>query len=416
MRRSISSAVACTGLLLVTGCGSATTPSGEGPDHHGGARLQISRVSMASAGPRTSYRDLSTGQLELGHDLATRLPDDGGNLVYSPASLAIAFAMLREGAVGATATEIDSVLHLPADRRQSFNGLLHAMAESQHGDTLEVNDGLFLDPSLPVERRYLVAIKRWYGSGVERTRFPDPALQVINSWVDHGTHGRIPHLLDQLDPTSVFALVNTVYLHAGWETPFLPSDTTSAPFTTADGTRASVKTMHQTTSLDFVDGEGYRAVRLPYQGHTMSMWVLLPDAGEDPTDLLTASTVSGLAVAATRRHVDLSLPRWDVETGADLTDVLRRLGLASTFDGAGSFSALTSDPDFAVSEVIQQANITVGEKGTTAAAATAIVGESSGAVAPRHLVTFTADHPFAFVVVHDATGAPLFEGTVGDPS
>jgi serine protease inhibitor len=29
---------------------------------------------------------------------------------------------------------------------------------------------------------------------------------------------------------------------------------------------------------------------------------------------------------------------------------------------------------------------------------------------------FDADHPFAFAVMHDATGTPLFEGVVGDPS
>ena len=29
---------------------------------------------------------------------------------------------------------------------------------------------------------------------------------------------------------------------------------------------------------------------------------------------------------------------------------------------------------------------------------------------------FEADHPFAFAVLHDATGSPLFEGVVGDPT
>jgi len=28
----------------------------------------------------------------------------------------------------------------------------------------------------------------------------------------------------------------------------------------------------------------------------------------------------------------------------------------------------------------------------------------------------TVDHPFAFAIVHEPRGAPLFEGVVGDPT
>ncbi len=84
---------------------------------------------------------------------------------------------------------------------------------------LELNDALFLDPSLKVERSYLENLKKWYGAGVEQTEFPDPALDQINGWVDDKTHGRIPQLLDQLDPLAVVALVNTIYLNAKWQDP-----------------------------------------------------------------------------------------------------------------------------------------------------------------------------------------------------
>jgi serine protease inhibitor len=412
MRRFLTTATVCTGLLLASACQSHT--SGSAGD--AAAHLQASQVRMAKTAPNVSYDALSHGQLALGRDLAGRLTGDQGNLVYSPASLAIAFAMLREGAVGPTARAIDSVLHLPADRQVAYNGLLHALAEPGGSDVLDVNDGLFLDPSLRVRAGYLDALKQWYGAGIERVPFPGPALAAVNSWVDRGTHGRIPHLLDHLDPTSVFVLANTIYLDAKWQHPFDPGATSSQPFRTGAGTSVSVKTMHQTASFDYVRGDGWQAVRLPYRGGRMSMWVLLPKTGADPRKLLSASILSGLPANPATSTVRLSLPRWDISTVSDLAGALQSLGLTHVFNGAGDFSALTPDSRFSVTRVLQQADITVGEKGTKAAAATAIIGETMGAVPAPDPVTFTADHPFAFVVMHDATGVPLFEGVVADPS
>jgi serpin B len=171
--------------------------------------------------------------------------------------------------------------------------------------------------------------------------------------------------------------------------------------------------MHNDTELDLVRGEGWRAVRLPYAGGKLSMWVLLPDRGGDPKQLLRPELLGGLSDAARSTMVELSLPRWDTETNADLVPVLQDLGMRETF-GTGQYPGVTKDPRFVVSDVIQQANITVGEKGTVAAAATAIVGEVSAM--PPQGVEFTADHPFAFAIVHDETGVPLFEGVVSDPS
>ena len=105
--------------------------------------------------------------------------------------------------------------------------------------------------------------------------------------------------------------------------------------------------------------------------------------------------------------VDLSLPRWDTETNADLVPVLQDLGMRET-SGPASTRASPNDPRFVVSDVVQQANITVGEKGTVAAAATAIVGEVSAM--PPQGVDFTADHPFAFAIVHDADRSASVRG------
>ncbi len=415
-RRAGLSAVLGLSLFALAACGGGQTAGGLGPDPGAGGKLLQSKMAWSAAAPSVDFTDTADGLRRLGYGLSTQLPSDSGqgdNQVFSPASLAIAFAMLREGAGPASAAEIDKVIGLPADRQAAYNALLHELAAVGGGNKLEINDALFLDPSLAVRSPYLDAIKWWYGAGLHQTKFPEPALSDINGWVKAQTHGRIPRLLDQLAPSAVFALVNTIYLNAKWEIPFDPTETTSLPFTTAAGGTVTVKMMHRQTRYDYAAGDGWQAVRLPYAGGDLSMWVLVPAGNTDPKAVLAPGVLSTALQNATTTSVELSLPHWSTETMADLTDVLGRLGLRKT-NATGQFPGITPDPSFLISQVVQQANITVGEKGTVAAAASDIVGETSEPVPAQ--IHVNADHPFAYAIVHDTSGVPLFEGVVGDPS
>ena len=63
-----------------------------------------------------------------------------------------------------------------------------------------------------------------------------------------------------------------------------------------------------------------------------------------------------------------------------------------------------ADPTFGVAQVIQEATITVGEKGTVAVAATGIQGIAISAEPQR--IQVVANHPFAFVIMDNTTGTP----------
>ncbi len=93
-------------LLALVGCGAGHTDGGLGPDPGVGGALIQSKVARAPVAASVDFTDTATGMRRLGHDLSAQLPADsgqGGNQVFSPASLAIAFAMLREGAGAASA-------------------------------------------------------------------------------------------------------------------------------------------------------------------------------------------------------------------------------------------------------------------------------------------------------------------------
>jgi class 3 adenylate cyclase len=94
------------------------------------------------------------------------------------------------------------------------------------------------------------------------------------------------------------------------------------------------------------------------------------------------------------------------------------LGIRDAFDRTkadfSGISKIAGDDRLYISAVLHQAVVVVDEKGTEAAAATA-VAMPTGAGAPGKAIDFIADHPFMFLIVDRATGVILFLGRVTEP-
>jgi len=141
------------------------------------------------------------------------------------------------------------------------------------------------------------------------------------------------------------------------------------------------------------------------------MTVALPTGSESLAlrDLLG----SGL-VGAGQPGLHLEMPRWTYRVATGLKKPLERLGMSVAFSDGADFSAMTSDAQLAISDVLHQTYVAVDEAGTEAAAATAVVmTETSGTLTQQELVL---DRPFLYVVHDTAHGTPLFVGRVADPS
>jgi serpin B len=113
----------------------------------------------------------------------------------------------------------------------------------------------------------------------------------------------------------------------------------------------------------------------------------------------------------------LSLPQWDFQTSTALAEQLQALGMTDAFGAAADFSGITTDEPLYIGNVIHQANITVTEAGTEAAAATAVGMDAAAAPGEQpEPVGMTVDHPFVFAIRDSASGAVIFHGRVTDPS
>ncbi len=387
---------------------------------------------------------------DFGFDLLRRLPSTG-NLCASPASVALALAMVRAGAQGTTATEMDKVLHgLGADGQASeIVALLKTLDSQTSSDDsgwqpsdpaatpdpavkdpaveLDVSNAVFSQQGMSLEQAYLDALSSGFGAGVGLLDFmkdPEAARLTINRWASDRTHGRIPEILQPgvVDEYWRIALANAIYLKAGWTSPFDPAQTKSLRFTRADGSSVSVPTMAETSALQYSAGIGYHAVDLPMGGNygSLSMTIVVPDDMSSFVKGLNAAKLDGIAKQSRLYDVDLTLPRFSTDSTFDLATVLKTMGMPAAFDPIkADLSGITTDQKLFIKAVIHEANIDVVEQGTTAAAVTVVgvgtMGGGPGPTPPPH-VQFHVTRPFLYFVRESTTGAVLFMGRIADPS
>lgn len=369
------------------------------------------------------------------HEIAASEP---GNLFFSPYSISTALSMALAGARGNTATEMRLALGVGEDDEawhDARNRLELALSslEERHlpseGEaeplTLEPTNAIFGQADYAFRDEFLDLLAGNYGAGMQAVDFvanPEAARLGINEWVAEQTRDRIEELLKQGSITLLTraVLVNAIYFKGNWIYEFNPENTSSEPFHLLNGSTRNVQMMHASPEGQYASGQGWAAVELPYWGGA-SMIVVVPDEGrfDDVERRLDAAFVEELNTAFTEYEVHLSLPRWESELTLGLVPSLQELGIHEAFvpgladlSGVADFTQ-TGEPLY-VADVIHQANITVDEEGTEAAAATAVLVFAVCRCGPPE-VTLTVDRPFIYLIRDEVTGEILFVGRLLEP-
>jgi serpin B len=368
--------------------------------------------------------------LELYRVLASK--QKGEDVFLSPHSISIALAMCYGGARNNTATEMAAALHfdLPQDKLHgAFNALdleldKRSTTAVEKGDPfqLSVANATWGQVDHPFLKEYLDLLAVNYGAGLRVLDFatdPEACRKEINAWVSDETKARIPELLDEgtLNDMVKLVLTNAVYFKASWAEAFEPDFTKDAPFTRLDGTPATVPMMTRSGTLPYAESEadGWQAVALPYAGNQVSMVVIVPKAGTfDAFEAgLDGAGMKEILGALKERDGTVSLPKFGVESSFSLADALKELGMVEAFSTAADFSGMDGLFDLMVSDVIHKSFVAVDEKGTEAAAATAVIMVGKGM--PDSPFVLAADRPFLFAIVDQPTDAILFLGRVVAP-
>jgi serpin B len=364
-------------------------------------------------------------------DLYAKLSNKPGNLCCSPASISTALAMTYAGARGQTADAMAKTMHFNVE-----SGKLHPMFRlllaqmngkgEERSYQLRMANALWGQKGHGFLDEFLDLTKTNYGAGLRQVDFKknaERARQTINAWVEKETNAKIQELLkpDSLNETTRLVLTNAVYFKGDWESPFQKRSTHREPFHVSSAETADVMMMHSEDRFKYFDGGAFQALEMPYRGKHVSMLVLLPKEFDDLAEFektLTARNLAAWLHQLRERQVAVSLPKFKATGEFSLRSVLSGMGMKPAFlPASADFSGVNGERDLFINEVVHKSLVEVNEKGTMAAAATAVGMdcEEDPAETPDKPAEFIADHPFVFVIRDDRTGSILFLGRIVNP-
>ena len=408
---SNSALVRCAAsVLCLAACGD---PTGPGSD-------TITELPRAlTVAERTVIRDGNAFGLELMRQVAAR--DERPNIVLSPLSASMALGMTLNGAGGGTFDAMRSTLGFAGLSQEQVNeayrGLLDLLTNLDPQVRFDIANSVWANRDVPFHEAFLQAVRTAFDARVESGDFANPAtLTAINDWVKQNTEGLIERILDRLDPDMVAILINAIYFDGAWTNRFDPAKTTRADFRRADGRTVRVDMMNMSNvRLPMGGGADYAAVELPYGGEAFSMVVVVPSGNTDARTLLRGldrQRWEGILQGLTVREVNqVSIPKFTLAFDSYLNDALKAMGMGVAFRRGADFTRMSPIGDrLCIDYVRQKTYIEVDERGTKAAAVTAV---GIGVVSFTGLI---ADRPFVFALRERLSGTILFVGLVGDPT
>ncbi len=342
------------------------------------------------------------------------------NLFVSPTSAAFSLAMTYNGAAGETAAQMARILGIEGMTLEEANRAnqewLNALANPGRKVELSLANSIWIRQGFSVEPAFIDRNRTFYRAEVRQLDFNSPsAVRTINDWVSRNTRGKIPTIIEEIDPLDMLFLINALYFKADWTHQFDKRQTRSHPFRLSDGTFKDVMMMGQAKEFPYFRGNGFSVVSLPYGNGRFSMVLALPDHNSDLRRFYAKLNPASLEewIEGMNGGTRVALPRFTLEWEKTLNEMLKALGMEDAFDPARSdFSGINPDrDDLYVSEVKQKTYLKVDEEGTTAAAVTST--RITAVSAPMELIF---DRPFFLAIRDNATGTLLFLGQVVDPS
>ena len=335
--------------------------------------------------------------------------DKGWTGVFSPLSLQIALQILANGGDEETAQELLNTV-CPGLTREDVNAsAANLISKLLKSEGVTMNSAVVVNNAYQLSEKFANTAADYYRSSVGALDFSNPAkaTKEINKWISENTGGLIKELLDTLPANTAIVLLNTLLLKLNWEKPFV----TMREATEFHGSKGDkmISMLTATNTYGYSKCEQGQLVIVPYEGGEYNMAVILPAEGVSPAEAVAA--MLGTFDDCQPATIKLSMPHVDINSKHDILEMAAKLNLEAGLHGG--YPGLIDEGNVEITKVLQGASLSVTESGTTAAAATAIVGTKNAGFSKAEAEVI-CDRPYAMVIYNVETSTVLFVSIVSD--
>ena len=369
---------------------------------------------------------VSETSLTFTDNMDMQMPKDK-NYMFSPLSIKMALALASNGASGTTQTEILNVLGITDI--DEFNKLSKdIIARYSQTDILSLNiaNSIWMNKDKTSQKfsdNFTGIATKFYNADVNTVTNAN-AVKEINSWVKNKTNDKIPTIIESADDFWAM-LINAVYFKGAWVDEFSVNATKPDEFASADGTKAEIDFMNATRWIPYAETKSSKIIEMPYKNRLdkisaegeylgtenfdnidVSMYLIMADDDISAERELNNAIKDG---QFERTYIKLSVPKFKIEYETSLNDSLKNLGISSAFSETNAeFEKMFDSGNMWFTNTIHKTFINVDEKGTEAAAVTAI--GMAGNSLPPEPTELKFNKPFYFVIRDNTSGETLFMG------
>lgn len=388
---------------------------------------------FAALEPDSPIRDLSSSEQSIiqssgtfGFELFRHInnSEKQDNIFISPLSVSMALGMTYNGAANQTADAMKNTLGLHNLSQQhineSYKSLLELLSGLDPQVQFQIANSIWYRLGFDVELPFINTNKKYFDAQIAALDFNlTSSLNTINAWVDNNTNGKIPEIIESIDPMTVMFLINAIYFNGTWSYEFDKKNTGERPFYVSDGNSKQAPTMVQSNDFFYMQNSDLEIIDLPYGNGAFRMTVLLPSQQSSTANLiqdLNSQKWNSWLGNLQKSKGTIYLPKFKLEYEKVLNQVLSTMGMGVAFSPQADFTNMNKNGGLYISQVRHKSFVGVYEEGTEAAAVTVVEIRLTSTGGEDPGFTMRVDRPFVFVLREQHTGTILFMGKIMDPT
>ena len=318
----------------------------------------------------------------------------GKNIMVSPLSIYHILSLTANGALNNTLNEMLKALN-EKDLKSMNSVNIKLNSDIQKLTTVELANAVFT--KFKPEAEFIKMINQ-YKAEINTLESVDQ----INQWCKEKTHNKIPKILDSLSPNDLMVLINAIYFKGKWVKSFDKRKTRKNNFLNFNKTPKEVFFMNSTDDYMYFEDKEVQALSINYKNDNLEALILLPKHQIDINNYisnLTSQKYQIIISKLSKNKVILSMPKFVINFGAELTHYFNSLGMVEAFTDQADFSIMSKSNKLKISKIVHKTFIEVDEEGTEAAAVTAVVMTKKALVVkPKKEIEMNVDHPFLFII------------------